>query len=209
MRGWAPPLLCAFLSTLGCSAIPIAPVAMEPGQALHPGEGFLLLEIDAGEPVERLALQRTDGHGKELEIESLPAGRHLLLLALPSGEYRWRRVQIRRELPPLPEGLRYRRGADILTYEVKDQPELRFSIAADQFNYPGVLVLVWRPGLRWMTISTLNRSGELVEGLLEDHPWVLSERPLIYSGRQRDDYLAAYQKLYLARRGGGGSAPAP
>lgn len=149
---------------------------------LAAGEGILVVEVDASEPVLRLLIESQERFVPSVSLENLPAGRRAKLLVLPAGRYRWREVDMKGSVTvngrPRPVTWRIDAADDHWAFEVR----------AGAINYPGLVYLerVHHLGLR---MYTLNRSAQLILTIRGARGALLAEHPIVYSGRGRDDFL--------------------
>ncbi len=152
---------------------------------LEPGQGILVVEIDASEPVLRLLIEPHGRFASSVTLENLAAGRRAKLLVLPAGRYRWREVDLKGDVTL--NGRTYP-----VTWRIEPADEhWQFEVRAGAVNYPGLVYLqrVNRLGLR---MYTLNRSAQLVQTIRASRDALLAEHPIVYSGRGRDDFLEYY-----------------
>lgn len=178
-----PLLVLALASSVACRTLEARPIPLEQPALLEPGHGFLLVEIEVNNRVLELSLDRVEGGSERILFGDLPKGRRTMLLQVQAGEYRWNRV----ELPG--QVYRGREYPYVWSFD-HDRQHFRFRVEAGKVNYPGILVLSQKG--RWLSMFTLNRSGQLAERLLESADWLLLRYPVVYTGRRRDDFLAYY-----------------
>lgn len=183
-------LLVLSLDLAGCTAIP-AVLPLETPASIEPDQGFLLVDVDANAAIHRVAFQPADRSWPRFFLENLPKGRSTRLIRVPAGEYRWGRVEIM--------GYTYYKRERPYIWEIdSSEDQWRFEVVAGTVSYPGVLVLSRQK--RWLTSFTLNRSGEMAERLLRDGDWLLTQQPVVYTGRRRDDFLEYYSGKIADRR---------
>jgi hypothetical protein len=153
--------------------------------AVLDGYGILIAEVESNTLINRLGIEPVEGGGRRFFLESLPRGRRYQVLQLPAGRYRWERLEV------------LQRPNDRRTRSIRwdlsdDREDLEFDVYAGKVNYPGILVLTRKHV--WMTSFTINRSGELARQLLSGPKWLLTDYPVVYSGRRRDDFLEYYSR---------------
>jgi hypothetical protein len=162
------------------------------GEAVHiePDQGVLVVETWSNSDIERLLLAGPDKSLAVHSLEKLPSGRHVHLVTLPAGEYRWSRI----ELP----GSTFRGRMYPVFWDLANSEEWRLSVRAGQVNYPGALILR-RSAWSYLSYRLLNRSGELLDSLEELFPDLLSQYPVRYAGSERDDFLGFYHSELQSR----------
>ena len=80
----------------GCAGpVPTKLIAIDQPIDFQPGEGVLVVEIDAREPVLRVLIEPVGRFASSVTLENLPAGRRAHLLVLPAGRYRWREFDLK------------------------------------------------------------------------------------------------------------------
>jgi hypothetical protein len=174
----------AFLAALlagasACAGAPLPPVAPGAPLELSADEGLLVVQIDTEVPLARVWLDRAVASG------AVPSGRHVWLVRLPSGRYRFSRVAFGS------------RAGDAQTYRFEPgDPDVRFDLEAGKINYPGELVIrahavarSARGGSRSGTHSALA-----VRELRKVAAELLAAFPLRHAGPSRDGFLEHYSR---------------
>lgn len=181
--GW---IVGVMVLVVGCAtSVPPRLLDLDQPISLDPGQGILVVEVDASEPVLRLLIESHERFASSVTLENLAAGRRAKLLVLPAGRYRWREVDMKGDVKI--NGRTYP-----VTWRIDAADEhWQFDVRAGAVNYPGLVYLhrVDRLGLR---MYTLNRSAQLVQTIRESRDALLVEHPIVYSGRGRDDFLEFY-----------------
>jgi len=155
------------------------------GEAVHiePDQGILVVETWSNSDIERLLLVGPGKSPATHSLEKLPSGRHVHLVVLPAGEYRWIRI----ELP----GWIFRGRMYPVRWDLDDTGDWHLAVRAGEVNYPGALILR-RSAWSYLSYRVLNRSGELLGSLEDLFPDLLSQYPVRYGGKERDDFLGFY-----------------
>lgn len=170
----------------GCTTAP-PPKLLTLDQAPNVAEdhGILVIEHEASEQVQRLEIKPTGRSGSMVNLRGLPPGRHVQIIVLPAGSYRWSEIDMKGNVTV--NGREYP-----MTWRIaRSDSEMRFSVRAGVVNYPGVLVLKRVSG-NMMQIFTINRSAQFIEALRTRGRELLDNRVVVYSGRGRDDFLEYY-----------------
>jgi hypothetical protein len=178
------------VGTAGCAKL-VTPLPPDRPVAIEPGQGILVVETDTNAPLELLELAGPAGSGFKQQIEDLPSGRHIHLVALSEGEYRWDRVEM--------EGTVYQGRSYPIRWNLAANEHMRVTVQAGTVNYPGMLVL-FRSKRSYLSAFTIDRSGELVSRIEQEYPDLLSRYPMRYVGRGRDDFIRFYQESLRERR---------
>ena len=181
------PLLFPMLilaGAIGCAARPVTPIDPSGPIELAPNEALLILHIDTDIALRSLTLSnRSVAH-------SLGKGRHVWMVRVPEGDYRWKSIEIRG---------RQRGSAQIL---LESDEELSFVVEAGKINYPGELAIRSSALSRWgageVIVRNRNHSAMAVRELKGSYDALLSAFPLHYAGLSGDGFLEYYSK----KRGG-------
>ena len=182
----------ALLLLAGCAgSVPPKLIELDQPIALQPEEGVLVVEIDAQEPVLRVLIEPVGRFASSVTLANLSAGRHAHLLVLPAGRYRWREFDLKGTV--VVNGRPYPK-----TWRMEpDDPHWQFDVRAGAINYPGLVYLerLYQSVLR---TYTMNRSAQLVQTIGARRRALLTDFPLVYTGRGRDEFLEFYSSK-LAR----------
>jgi hypothetical protein len=171
------PLLI-LVGALGCAVSRIVPIDASGPIELTPGEALLIIHIDTEVALESLVLNSRP------IAWSLGKGRHIWMIRVREGRYRWKRIEIRNDRP--------RR----LKYQLERDEELGFEVKAGKINYPGELSI--RPGSpsRWsgetLIVRNRNHSAMAVRELRGAYDALLRSFPLHYAGASGDGFLEFY-----------------
>jgi dienelactone hydrolase len=177
-----PILLAAILlGSSACAMAPLQPVVPGVPVELGEDEGLVVVQIDTEIPLEQLSLDRAVVSG------AISSGRHIWLVRLATGRYRWKRV-----------AFGSRAGvAQVYPFEPGDV-DLRFDVEAGKINYPGELVIRAHPVLRsargGIYIRNRNHSALAVRELRRIAPDLLSAYPLRHAGPRGDGFLDYYSR---------------
>ncbi len=173
----------ALLLLTGCAgSVPPKLIGLDQPIALEPGEGALVVELDAREPVLRVLIEPVGRFASSVTLENLPAGRHAHLLVLPAGRYRWREFDMKGTV--VVNGRPYPK-----TWRMEpDDEHWQFDVRPGAVNYPG-LVFLERLHQSILRTYTMNRSAQLVQTIGARRRALLIEYPFVYTGRGRDDFL--------------------
>lgn len=187
-------LVSIALTIAGCStSSPPILLALDQTIRLEPDQGILIVEVDASEAVQRLVLQPTDRFASTIDLEDLAPGRRARLLVLPGGLYRWSEIDMKGG--EAVDGRQYP-----TTWRIDSTDDhWHFSVRPGVVNYPGMLVLE-RVGPVHMRMYTLNRSAQLIESVGGQGGRLVSDYPIAYSGRGRDDFLEFYASKLASER---------
>jgi hypothetical protein len=164
----------------GCAVSAILPIDASAPIELAPNEALLIVHIDTDVALESLILNNRP------VARSLGKGRHVWMVRVPEGSYRWKRVEI---------GSGRRRNP---WFELESDEELRFEVKAGKINYPGELAIRSGP-LSWGDNGTLivrnrNHSAMAVRELRGPYDAVLRSFPLHYAGLSGDGFLEYYMR---------------
>ena len=179
-------LLASIVLVSGCATrVPPTLHPLDQKLPLEPEQGILVVEVEASETVLRLLIEPASRLSGSVSLTNLAAGRRAKLLVLPAGTYRWTEIDLQGYIT-----------VNDRTYPMTwvtddDDAHWQFEVRPGVVNYPGLLVLS-RVGPRGLRMYTLNRSAQLVQTLREAGSGLLTERPIVYSGRGRDDFLEFY-----------------
>ncbi len=185
-RCWFLTPLVLFV-LLGCA--PLQPIDSGRPVELSSEQGLLIVDIDTELPIRLLRMTSAS------PLRDIEQGRHVWMVRLRAGDYRWRELRIDRS------GIR---GPPV-RYEIPRDEEYDFSVEAGKINYPGQLSIrrarvtygYWGPDL---IIRNRNRLGMALRALRATHEQRLHEHPLTRSGRSEDLFL----EYYLEAIGGPG-----
>ena len=177
--------LLAALLALGC--VSIRPLGLD--GALQGNEGALVVDLVTEVPVKALRLDAATA------VEGLPAGEHLLLVAVPAGSYRWTDIVIAADDKEVP----FRTSLDDVW---------KFRIEPGRINYTGQIEFrgsadrqSWALSFRYR-----NRSAHALIRLREKFPAWLDRYPAVFGGAVRDDFLKFYSETIA---GGADARSAP
>jgi dienelactone hydrolase len=194
-------LLAALLAgASACATAPLRPVAPGAPVELAADEGLLVVHIDTAVPLERVSLDRAVASG------ALPSGRHVWLVRLPVGRYRWAQISFGSQAG----------SAQVYRFEPGDE-DVRFDVEAGKINYPGELVIRAHPMARSVRgaiqVRNRNHSARAVRELGKVAREILSAFPLRHAGPSRDGFLEHYSRERDRARGasqnGGGPVALP
>jgi hypothetical protein len=160
---------------------PLHPVVPGLPVELAGDEGLLVVQIDTEVALERVSLDRAVVSG------ALPAGKHIWLVRLTTGRYRWNQV-----------GFGSQAGVAQVYRFAPDDEDARFDVEGGKINYPGELVIRAHPMARsargGIHVRNRNHSALAVRKLLRLAPDVLSAFPLRYAGSTGDGFLDYYSR---------------
>ncbi|TXK64336.1 alpha/beta hydrolase family protein [Alkalisalibacterium limincola] len=113
-------------------------------------------------------------------MDDLKEGHNYALYIATAGDYEWV------DLWPVRQ----------VKYELRKDPEFRFSVAPGAITYPGDLL--FRPSSLWRAqMLVYNRGLAAMDWLDEHHPQLLARHGMVYSGHYPDPFPA----FYLEERG--------
>lgn len=144
-----------------------------------------MVDVDASETVLRLMIEPTGRFSSSVSLTNLAGGRRARLLVLPAGTYRWSEIDMTGNLTV------NRRPYPMTWIADAHDEHWRFEVRPGVVNYPGMLVLS-RVEVTGLRMYTLNRSAQLVQTIREIGGGLLADRPIVYTGRGRDDFLEFY-----------------
>ncbi|MCD9087760.1 prolyl oligopeptidase family serine peptidase [Stenotrophomonas sp. SY1] len=153
---------------------------VKPGQlpALKPDEGFVLVAVDSNVDLYQVRVNRDGKVWGSGTMTDLKSGQSYRLYVAPVGRYKWRELS-------LAYGFRYQLGND---------KEFEFDVAAGAIAYPGDLV--FRPTSFWRAdIRRSNRGLAAINWLQRNHPAIYSQYALNYSGHYPDPFPAFYKDI--------------
>jgi len=139
-------------------------------------EGLVVVVVETDVTIDSL----TASGGKL--VGPLPPGRHIHFVVARAGRYRFDRIWRRLGY--------YRPYYNLLG----DADDFGFEVRAGQINYPGALLIEGAGRYPHIAIRLTNRSGMLLREMERDHPRLLEQWPLRYTGRGRDRFLQALEK---------------
>jgi hypothetical protein len=171
-------LLFCLTACAGPVARPVVPGT--PVELAH-GEGLLIVHVDTQVPIEALALDRAT------VSERLPRGRHLWLIPLERGRYRWDRISFGSDS-----------GAAHIHRIDRSDEDFAFDVEPGVINYPGELVLRADVSTRSVSgsvrVRNRNHSAMAVRRLRDLDPDVLRTFPLRHAGASGDTFLEVYSR---------------
>jgi hypothetical protein len=179
LRSAAPVFATLILvEVLGCAAAPVVPIDASGPIELAPNEALLIIHVDTDIALESLLLNNRP------VAKSLGKGRHLWMIRVPEGRYRWKRVEVGNSP----------RNKSI--YMLESDEELSFEVKAGKINYPGELVIRSGPRSQWgaetLVVRNRNHSAMVVRELRGSYDSILRSFPLHYAGFNGDGFLAYY-----------------
>jgi len=186
--GLTTMLACLLGACAGAPPAIVVPGAFDP---LEPGVGFLVVQIDSDLGVERIQA------GGIVMAQDLHAGRHIWLVRMKEGPYRWTDVRLvaaqSRDATIRPEAI-----------TVKNEREFVFEVEAGQLNYPGEIVIRMRDPDRGIaagvTVRNRNHSAMALRKLMKTHSELVAAHPARYAGWSGDEFLQFYTREREARR---------
>jgi hypothetical protein len=176
-------LLCALFAICiaGCETPKSRPVRANESVELTADQGYLIVHVDTDIALDALVMS-----GKTV-ARSLGKGRHIWMIRVNAGRYRWKRIALRD-----PGGRRP------LRVEIELDAEFRFAVEAGKINYPGELVIRSASLSRWgdgdVEIRNVNHSAMAVRALLGSNGPILNSFPLRYAGSGDDAFFAHYMR---------------
>ena len=204
MRAKTRSILLAALvlsaATVGCGSKQLA--VQPPGQAaeLGPDEGLLVVHVDTEVPLSHLTLSRY-----ELG-QNLPAGRHLWLVRIPAGRYRWTEVGLAGQTLDRIDLQEYGRRLARIDDFVWDD-EFAIEVEAGVVNYPGELLIGsdwrFRSSGSGYWVRNRNHAAAALRRMTERYGGIVESRQIRYAGSGRDEFLDHYTRTRdaIARSG--------
>jgi hypothetical protein len=173
------PML-VLVGALGCAVSRIVPIDASGPIELAPGEALLIIHIDTEVALESLVLNSRP------VAWSLGKGRHIWMVRVREGRYRWKRIEIGNDRP--------RR----LKYQLKPDEELGFEVKAGKINYPGELSIRSGSPSGWgaetLIVRNRNHSAMAVRELRGQYDAILRSLTLHYAGLSGDGFLEYYTR---------------
>ena len=171
---------------LACaSSAPPASVTPGPFEPLASDEGFLVVQIDSDLGVERLQA------GSGVIARDLQPGRHLWLVRMKVGTYRWSGVRL----------LAQSQVDNMIRPEsvgVLNEKEFEFDVEAGAVNYPGELVIRMNEPesgiVSGVLVRNRNHSAMAIRKLSKSHAPLLAAHPIRYAGSSGDEFLQFYTR---------------
>jgi hypothetical protein len=176
------PLLSCLVPSLlvACAGLDVVPVPTGGVPALGRDQGILVAHLDTRYPGIEIGVE-----GAWI-LEALPVGRHLRLLVVPAGDYRWSRLRWDRQYRSLPADGYW-----------------KFRVEPGRLSYPGQILVrgpVW--DLR-EHLGIRARTAQAIAEIERLHPGVLDTYPLAYTGSDVDDFAERFEAARQRIRGGG------
>ena len=167
------------VGVLGCATL-IVPIDASGPIELAPDEALLIIHIDTDVALKNLVL---NNHSV---AQSLGKGRHVWMVRIREGSYRWQRVEVGS-------------GRHLnLRFELEPDEELRFKVEAGKVNYPGELMIRSGTLSRWgdgaLIVRNRNHSAMAVRELRGSYDSILRSFPLHYAGLSGDGFLEYYMR---------------
>ncbi len=147
--------------------------------ALGEDEGLLILDVESDVAIERILLDRAVASGP------LPAGRHVWLVRVPAGDYRWSRIEFGNKRP------------DARRFELSElETDLGFEIEPGAIHYAGQILVRqdsrWRSPSRLPWIALRNHAARAVRLLIDREPGIMAAFPIRHAGASDDPFLDHY-----------------
>ena len=164
-----------------CAAVPVAGARdfkVDPGDVpeLRPDEGYLVVAVDSDMPVRSLVIRSDDRAFADGKLDGIGEGSTMGLYVLPAGTYRWDRLNV-----------------SWLAWNLRKDPEGRFTVEAGKINYAGDLV--YRD---WVSMHVANRSLRVLDWLDREHPRIVATHAFSYRGSYPDPFPAFYRERLAA-----------
>lgn len=182
----ACPAFCLFASLALACAKP-APVRVVPGadERLAADEGFVIIAVDTDVGIADLRLDKFSIAG------NLQPDRHLWIVKMKAGRYRWRSVRL----------VAHRAGEKEIRPEainVLNEREFDFEVEPGYVNYPGEIIVrlnVPQYGIEMgVSVRNRNHSAMAIRRLEKTDAALLGKHPLRYAGMSGDGFLEFYSK---------------
>jgi hypothetical protein len=168
------------VGALGCAVSRIVPIDASDPIELAPDEALLIIHIDTDVALESLVLNSRP------VARSLGKGRHIWMVRVREGRYRWKTIEMRNDRP--------RR----LIHRLEPDEELVFQVKAGKINYPGELAVRLGSRSGWsdgtLVVRNRNHSAMAVRELRGRYDAVLRSLPLHYAGLGGDGFLEYYTR---------------
>jgi len=177
------PVTSSDLATLATPSGASTPVP----SALSEDEGLLILDVESDVAIERILLDRAIASGP------LPAGRHVWLVRIPGGSYRWDRIEFGNKLP------------DVRRFALSElEADLGFEIEPGAIHYAGQLLIRQdahrRSPSRRPRVALRNHAARAVRLLLEREPGIMAAFPIRHAGASDDPFLDSYSSARASPR---------
>lgn len=165
------------------TGLPAADIA-HPSEELGRNQGYLLLDLQLERFVSEIVLNAprkrrrnpNDRHIEVIELGPYGEGRHLLLVPLRVGNYRWARTSVPHfDLP--------------FRLDKSEDDRWRFSIARNRINYVGQLVVRKERATDVLSVVLLNRIAMTRNDIESTFVTELSRYPLRHAGVYRDKFF--------------------
>ncbi len=164
----------------GCAMPLVVPIDASGPIELAPNEALLIIHIDTDIALEKLVLNNRP------VAQSLGKGRHVWMVRVPEGSYRWKRIESGNPL------------RNRLKYMLESDEELGFEVEAGKINYPGELAIRSGTMSRWgvgtLIVRNRNHSAMAVRELRGSYDSILRSFPLHYAGLSGDGFLEYYMR---------------
>lgn len=169
------------VAVLGCAAPLVVPINASGPIELASNEALLIIHIDTDIALESVVLNNRS------VAQSLSKGRHVWMVRVREGSYRWQRIEIGKLL------------RNRLKFQLEADDELRFEVKAGKINYPGELAIRSGALSRWgnetLIVRNRNHSAMAVRELRESYDSILRSFPLHYAGLSGDGFLEYYMRM--------------
>lgn len=182
-------VLATLLALAGCGGkqVAVQPPGLVP--ELGEGEGLLVIHVETEVPTTYLMLS-----GYRIDA-NLPVGRHLWVLRIPEGRYRWTEIGLKdsvRDHIDLREIYRLlRRNDDFVADD-----EFAIDVRAGSINYGGELLVTsswkWRSAGWGYWVRHRNHSAMALRRMSDRYGDLIDAFPLRYAGSDRDRFLDYY-----------------
>jgi hypothetical protein len=174
-----PGLFLAIVASFALGCVSIRPYDPGAEDELADNEGILVVHVDTDTAVESIVTSAG------IVARSLEPGRYLILLAIPEGTYRWRRV--------------YRKIGDWKIHwriwpRFLDRDD-RFTIKRGQINYPGLIQLRKSRQPYVLSVLPFNESAKMLLEIEQRQPGLAAKYTVRYAGSEPDEFLIRYQAV--------------
>ncbi|MFQ3249424.1 hypothetical protein [Glaciecola sp.] len=137
-----------------------------------PDQGYLLIGIQTSHDLKSMLL--TGQAGIELTHKDLSADADYILINLPAGDYKIRKIDLSKYF--------YLSFDEDLIWD--------FTIQAGKVNYIGHLEMFTRGYYRPSTyVDLVNKSSQALQFMQESYPTILNKRSLVFGGTGNDEFL--------------------
>ena len=168
------------VGVLSCAAPAVVPIDASGPIELAPNKALLIIHIDTDIALGNLLLNHRS------VAQSLNKGRHVWMVRVPEGSYRWKRIEIGNQ------------PRNRLKYLLESDEELSFEVEAGKINYPGELMIRSGTLSRWgdgdLIVRNRNHSAMAVRELRDSYDSILRSFPLHYAGFSGDGFLEYYMR---------------